>query len=116
MQTKKNFSLELFAVFVFSSLAALSVAAQTPTVQSRITAPMDETRLTLLSGNTHPLAQPQFDRGLAPASLPMDGMLLVLKRSPAQQAALEQLIAEQQDHASPNYHKWISPVEFGQQF
>jgi subtilase family serine protease len=116
MQTKNKLSLELFAVFVFSSLAALSVGAQTPTVQSRITAPMDETKLTLLSGNTHPLARLQFDRGLAPASLPMDGMLLVLKRSPAQQAALEQLIAEQQDHASPNYHKWLTPVEFGQQF
>jgi subtilase family serine protease len=116
MQTKNKLSLELFAVFVFSSLAALSVAAQTPAVQSRITAPMDETKLTLLSGNTHPLARPQFDRGLAPTSLPMDGMLLVLKRSTAQQTALEQLIAEQQDHASPTYHKWLTPVEFGQQF
>ena len=43
-------------------------------------------------------------------------MLLVLKRSPEQQAALEKLLAEQQDKSSPNYHKWLSPDEFGQQF
>jgi subtilase family serine protease len=116
MQTKKRLSLELFAVFLFSSLAVVSIAAQTSPIPSRITAPLDETKLTILSGNTHPLARPQFDRGLAPTGLAMEHMLLVLKQSPEQQAALDKLLAEQQDRSSPNYHKWLTPDQFGQQF
>jgi subtilase family serine protease len=116
MQTKKTFLLKLVAVLALFSLAAFWIAAQTATVPSLITAPVDETKLTVLPGNTHPLARPQFDRGLAPGSLAMEHILLVLKQSPAQQAALEKLLADQQDKSSPNYHKWLSPDEFGQQF
>ena len=43
-------------------------------------------------------------------------MLLVLKRSPEQESALEKLLAEQQDQSSPNYHKWLTPAEFGSEF
>jgi subtilase family serine protease len=46
----------------------------------------------------------------------MERMLLVLKRSPAQETSLLKLLDDQQDKASPNYHKWLSPDEFGQQF
>ncbi len=82
MQFKKLFSMRLLAVCGLFSFGALWIAAQTANVQSRITAPIDDTKLTVLSGNTHPLARPQFDRGMAAASLPMEHMLLVLKRSP----------------------------------
>jgi subtilase family serine protease len=99
----------LAAVFLFSVLPSRS---QT----NLITQPVDETKLTTLRGNTHPLARPEFDRGVAPTSLSMNHLLLVLKRSPAQEAALEKLLAEQQDRSSPNYHKWLTPAEFGQQF
>src|SRR5690348_6390657 len=109
MRIKNAALLKLLAVFAFFSLAACWIAAQTANVQSRITAPVDETKLTVLSGNTHPLARPQFDRGMAAASLPMEHMLLVLKRSPEQQATLDKLLADQQDRSSPNYHKWLTP-------
>ncbi len=62
---------------------------------------IDENQLTVLRGNTVPMARPEFDRGLAPSTLPMDRMMLVLKRSPQQEAAFQKLIAEQQDHSSP---------------
>ena len=35
-----------------------------------ITQPVDEHQLTVLKGNIHPLARPQFDLGTSPASLP----------------------------------------------
>ena len=50
------------------------------------------------------------------ADLPMERMQLVLKRSPEQESALEKLMAEQQDRSSPNYHKWLTPAEFGRRF
>jgi hypothetical protein len=69
-----------------------------------------------LRGNTHPLARAAFDRGIAPASMPLERMLLVLKRSPDQEADLTHLLDEQQDKGSPNYHKWLTPEEFGKRF
>jgi len=81
-----------------------------------ITQRVDETRLTVLKGNTHPLARPEFDLGTAPATLPMDRMLLVLKRSHDQETALRKLLDDQQDKNSPNYHKWLAPEDFGAQF
>ncbi|MGI8961076.1 MAG: protease pro-enzyme activation domain-containing protein [Bryobacteraceae bacterium] len=86
------------------------------TGQSRITQEVTDTRLVTLRGNTHPLARPVFERGSAPADLPLDRMLLVLKRGPAQESALKQLLDEQQDRFSPNYHKWLTPEQFGSRF
>jgi subtilase family serine protease len=92
------------------------VSGQTGNVPSRISEAVDNTKLTVLRGNVHPMARAEFDRGPAPASLPMEHMLLVLTRSAAQQAALETLLAQQQDRSSPNFHQWLTPEQFGQQF
>ena len=81
-----------------------------------ITEALDESRLTVLKGNTHPLARREFDLGTAPASLPMERMLLVLKRSDTQETALRKLLDDQQDKNSPHYHKWVTPEQFGAQF
>src|SRR5271156_1276467 len=89
-----------------------ALAAPTPLIVQ----PIDESQLTVLHGNTYPLARPQFDLGTAPETLPMQRMLLVLKRSAQQEAALRKLLDDQQDKSSPNYHKWLTPAEFGKQF
>jgi hypothetical protein len=93
-----------------------AVSSDTAAPRRLITQPVDGARLTVLNGNTHPLARPKFDQGTAPASLPMQRMLLVLKRSPEQESALRTLLESQQDKASPNYHKWLTPEQFGKQF
>jgi subtilase family serine protease len=116
MRPRHLFILSLLLIFGFISLAPLRTRGQANSVRSLITQAVDETKLTTLSGNTHPLARPQYDQGAAPASLALDHMLLVLKRSPEQQAALETLLAQQQDRSSPNYHKWLTPEQFGEQF
>src|SRR6266700_4554274 len=100
---------------LFSFFAAVSTAQQVPP-QPLITQPVIESQVTTLTGNTHPLAQPQFDIGAAPPDLPMQRMLLVLKRSPQQDFALRTLLDDQQDKSSSNYHKWLTPDEFGVQF
>jgi pro-kumamolisin-like protein len=46
----------------------------------------------------------------------MQPMLLVLKRGPEQESALRRLLDDQQDKGSPNYHKWLTPEQFGNQF
>jgi len=104
-------------------LAALSIvfisqrsAGQSSGAPSLITQPIDEGKLVVLRGNTHPLARAKYDQGAAPSSLAMDRMMLVLKTTSAQGAALQTLLAGQQDRSSPNYHKWLTPQEFGTQF
>ncbi|HEX4001190.1 MAG TPA: S53 family peptidase [Candidatus Acidoferrales bacterium] len=116
MRTSYGVSVKVMLTVVFLSVVAMTSSPQLSTVEPQITQPIDNTKLTTLRGNTHPLARSEFDRGTAPASLPMDQMQLVLKHSPEQEHALETLLAQQQDLSSPNYHKWLTPDEFGQQF
>src|ERR1700730_17138667 len=91
-------------------------SAQTEQIPPRVTEPIDENKLTLLQGNIHPLARAEFDRGASSRSLPLERMLLVLKRSPEQEAALDELLDQQQDKSSSNYHRWLAPEQIGQQF
>jgi subtilase family serine protease len=46
----------------------------------------------------------------------MQGVTLVFRPSPAQQKDLEKSLAELGDPASPNYHKYLTPKQFGQQY
>ncbi len=105
----------LCALSVFFAQLALA-QSQAPTIAPRITQAVDETTLVTLAGNLHHLAQPQFDQGAAPDSLPLKRMMIVMKRSPEQESALRTLLDEQQDSSSPNFHKWLSPDEFGRRF
>jgi hypothetical protein len=112
-----DLSLSRFLLLHFC-LFLIPIAAwpQTASPQSRIVERVDESALVALRGNTHPLAQSQFDQGAAPPDLPMARMLLVLKRSDAQESALQTLLDAQQDQNSPSYHQWLTPDAFGQQF
>lgn len=104
------------SLLVLCFIVAAQAFPQEDQIPVRITAPLDETRLTALKGNVHKMAQPMFDRGLAPSDLPMERMLLVLRRSSQQEQVLRKLLDEQQDKSSPNYHRWVTPDQFGQQF
>lgn len=116
MRPKNLCTILSLIVFAVLSLVPLRASAQSSNAAPRITQAVDENQLTLLPGNTYPLARPEYDRGPAPPSLPMERMMLVLKRSPEQEAALETLLRQQLDKSSPNYHKWLTPEQFGQEF
>jgi len=91
-------------------------AAQPTPVSARIVSAIDERNLVTLTGNVHPLARPEFDRGPAADGQALHRMLLVLQRGAAQESALQQLLADQQNKASINFHKWLTPAEYGVQF
>jgi hypothetical protein len=95
---------------------AVFTPAQNANIQSRISQPVDEKNMVTLRGNTHPLATPEFDRGVAPSSLPMSRMLMVLSHSAEQETAIRTLMAEQQNQASPFFHQWLTAAQFGQMF
>jgi len=116
MRQKKLFAIQCTALLTLLSIPALQIFAQSSEAQQRITEAVDEAKLTVLKGNTYPLARPENDRGSAPASQLMETMMLALKRTPEQEAALENLMAEQLDKSSANFHKWLTPEQFGRQF
>jgi hypothetical protein len=114
--TKPSSTLIPLLVGSLLTFAAGRARAQTEPVRARITEAIDETNRVQLRGNVHPLARPEFDQGVVADSQPMNRMLLLLQRSPEQQVALSKLMEEQLAKGSANYHRWLTPEEFGKQF
>src|SRR4029077_17619373 len=88
------FSLILLIVAIWPARSAAQT--QIAPKHALITQPVEESKLTVLRGNTYPLALAKYDQGAAPGSLPMQRMLLVLKRAPELETALEALLDQQQ--------------------
>ena len=102
---------------LFAALAVLaSTAALAQTPQPRITRAIENASRVALPGTLSPRALPANDIGAVPASTKLQGITLVFSRTPEQQAALDALVAAQQNPASPQYHQWLTPAQFGAQF
>jgi subtilase family serine protease len=101
----------LTAASAFAITAAFAVAPQ-----SRITQAIDNQSHAELPGTLSPHARPANDAGRVPATTRLSGMTLVFSRTPAQQAALDDLTTAQQNPASPQYHHFLTPDQFGAQF
>jgi len=109
-------SLKASSLFVLAGalLCGSALLAQSSNTAPRITSYVDESVLTPLKGNVPRLARAEFDQGEADAATQLTHMRLVLSRSAAQQSALDNYLAQLQDKSSPNYHKWLTPQQFGQ--
>jgi hypothetical protein len=94
---------------LLSASAAVGQNPDQPT--NRVTETADNAKRTTLKGNVHPLARREFSQGPAPDALPMSRMLLLVKRSDAQETVLRALLDSQQDKSSAAYHKWLTPQE-----
>ena len=108
---RSKFCIFFAALFVFVS--SRNCYAQNVQPAQRIVQAIDSKQLVTLKGNVHPLAHAEIDQGVVADSQPLNRMLLLLERSPSQEAALRQLLDDQQSKASSNFHKWITPEEFG---
>ena len=99
------------------AFSALPQRAQAQTVlQERITQPIESASSVPLIGSIHPLARIEFDTGLVDNAKVLQGMTINFKRTAAQEASLQALLAAQQEPSSPSYHQWLTPAQFGQQF
>lgn len=102
-------------IFGIVILAGLAMLAASPAF-ARVSRIIDDHDTMVLSGNTHPLARPEFDMGATDANLSMERMVLSLRLARSKQSELDRFLAEQQDPASPNFHHWLAPEEFGARF
>ncbi len=69
-----------------------------------------------LKGGTLPAVTRQTSGEVAPDDFKLDRMILQLKRSAAQDAALKRQLDNQQNPKSPSYHHWLTPAQFGAQY
>jgi hypothetical protein len=108
----------LVAALTLGLLPAPAAHAQTSAGPARpmITQQVVETNAVRLVGNTRPEANAANDRGRVPDNLSMEHLLLQLRRPPAQEQALNQLIDQLHNPASAKFHQWLKPSEFGAQF
>ena len=83
---------------------------------SRITEPIDDNVRVVLKGSVHPLAQLKYDTGAIMPSMPMGRMILVLKRSAAQDKALAAAIKERSRPGSKTFHQWMTAEQIGARY
>jgi subtilase family serine protease len=93
------------------SLSSFSQARPT----NRIAQAIDDRETIVLHGNVRPLLEAATDQGRMDGGIPLT-ISMAFKKTAAQEAALEKLLAEQQDPSSPNYHKWLTPQQFADRF
>jgi trimeric autotransporter adhesin len=99
---------------VLGALVQPSISTgQSTQIAPRITTPVNESSLVTLTGNVSSRARAEFDLGAASPSTQLSHVRLMLSRSSAQEAALNRYLADLQDKSSPNYHKWLTPAQFG---
>jgi len=82
----------------------------------RIIQPIDGKATVLLKGSLSPRIRSATDRGPVDGSLTIPAMELVFRRTAAQDANLQELLQEQQDSTSPNFHRWLHPEEYADRF
>jgi subtilase family serine protease len=96
--------------------STLSFAATSSATQAdRIAGPIDSSQMVALPNHVSPLAQVRYVQGpIDPARRLNVTMMFV--HTAAQQSALQQLLAEQQDPKSGNFHKWLTPEQYADSF
>ena len=82
-----------------------------------ITATVDDQRTVMLEGNTRPEARDAVHAREAVAdSLAFEHIHLQLKRSSAQEKAVEAYVDALTEPGSPLYHHWLTATQFGERF
>jgi subtilase family serine protease len=105
-----------------AGLALLALCMGVPALHAQKAIPrllpdtIDENKLTTLTGGVPLQARAEYDQGAVQSALPMNRMILVLKRSDTQEKALQAAIQAMHDPKSPQFHKWLTPAQFGQQY
>ncbi|HTX75303.1 MAG TPA: protease pro-enzyme activation domain-containing protein, partial [Terracidiphilus sp.] len=102
------------ALVSFGSASAFAQLSSAP-APSRLIAPIDERVLATLKGNVRRDVSQAPDLGAVEDDMPLH-LFLQLERTPRQQTELDNLIARQQQPTAPEFHKWLTPAQFGARF
>jgi hypothetical protein len=93
---------------------SLPLSAQNPA--PRLTGPISDANHVVLPHSRSPRVQTAQDLGPLAPDTAIPGITLTFRRSSAQEAALHQLLTEQQTRGSRLYHQWLTPDSFAARF
>ena len=120
----KRLSAMVAGLVIFVMVGGPTTAAQTNgadatgpgAVPDRITVAIDDSQSVTLKDSVLPPVRSHTDLGPLDPDMKLTHVTLLIRPSAEQQVALHQLLAEQRAPGSPNYHKWITPRQFGLRF
>jgi len=120
MFNKRLARLGSIALILFLSACLLTLLAVSGSTQNtskdRILYAVDSARVAPVKGTAHPMARQQFNQGRISPERQLTGVALTFRLPAAQQADLQELLREQQDRSSVNYHKWLTPEQYAVRF
>jgi hypothetical protein len=104
---------------ILSLLVALftvgAAHAQAP-AQSRISSSIKNEERITVGGSTSPLVKVSVDNGRMTSGQNLGRMLLMLAPTADQDQQATQFLVALHDSASPSFHKWLTPAQYGEQF
>src|ERR1022692_1989535 len=103
----------LFAAVFCSAQDKLATAHR---AVDRITGRITNGPTRTVPGTLHRVARTQADLGAVDPTTKLEYVMMLMKPSAAQQADLDQLLADQQNPGSPQFHKWLTPEQYGARF
>jgi subtilase family serine protease len=105
-------------VLPLMSLCLFAAASVAGNARPVLTGSIIESQTVTLEGNTPPAAlDPVNDRGAVADTMRLEHLLLVLKRTPEDEAGLQKLIEDMHDPAAgAEYHNWLTPQQIGARF
>ncbi len=108
---------EVFALaglcVVFYTGGAGVFAAEVP---SRIIGEINDSKTFRITGNTRPVLTLAQDHGQVSSSQPLSHIVIHFALSSQQQSDLDQLVRQEQVKGSAQFHKFLTPEEFGARF
>lgn len=91
-------------------------AQSSGTVPARVTSQVVDSERVRLAGSARLSELASGDLGVVSGDTALKNMILLLKPSDAQAADLKTLLAAQMNPKSAQYHKWLTPAEYGARF
>ena len=85
-------------------------------VKGRILEEINPNNTAALAHSVNPRIAPQYRTGSMDPSTPIDGITIHFQPTAEQKAELDELVKAQQTPGSPEYHQWLTPAEYANQF
>lgn len=108
----------MVGVWLACFLVGGTFAGATEPVEPRLSSSINNADRFALSGSVRPAVERAIatQQGRLARSHTLPNMVLHFSMTAAQRADLEKLLKDQQDRRSPNYHRFLTPEEFGARF
>ena len=104
------------SVMAQSASSHFPAFANTSTDAPRVVQTVDANRVVTLARSHLSFLDGMKATSVVDAATPMNHLQLVLRRSAARQAALDQLSADQHNPNASRYRQWLTPTQYGDQF